>query len=92
MGTTALMLPTTKRRRWSIRILIDTFLEEVPAKGLAAVFGTVTDRRWHMEGDFEPEGWSAFDDMSGGGKGSAGCGCFFLVVFVIGILAKLLFK
>ncbi len=45
-----------------------------------------------MEGDFEPEGWSAFDDTSGGGKGSAGCGCFFLVVFVIGILATLLFK
>ena len=44
-----------------------------------------------MDGDFEPEGWSAFDDL-GGGKGNAGCGCFFLVVFAIGILVALLSK
>ncbi len=31
-----------------------------------------------MDGDFEPEGWSAFDDMGGKAKGNAGCGCFFL--------------
>lgn len=30
-----------------------------------------------MDGDFEPEGWSAFDDMGGKAKGNAGCGCFF---------------
>lgn len=45
-----------------------------------------------MDVDFYPEGWSAFDDMSGGEKGNAGCGRFFLVMFVIGILATLLFK
>ena len=45
-----------------------------------------------MDGDFEPEGWSAFDDLGGGGKGNAGCGCFFLVVFLIGILAALMSK
>jgi len=47
-----------------------------------------------MDGDFEPEGWSAFDDLGGGGngKGNAGCGCFFLVVFAIGILVALLSK
>jgi len=43
------------------------------------------------DGDFEPEGWGAFDD-SGGGRGSAGYGCFFLVVFLIGILVALLSK
>ena len=31
-----------------------------------------------MDGDCEPEGWSAFDDMGGKAKGNAGCGCFFL--------------
>lgn len=44
-----------------------------------------------MDGDFVPEGWSAFDDL-GGGKGNAGCGCFFLVVFLIGILVALMRK
>ena len=58
----------------------------------AAVFGIVIDRGWNMDGDFEPEGWSAFDDLGGGGKGNAGCGCFFLVLFVIGVLATLLCK
>lgn len=28
-----------------------------------------------MDGNFEPEGWSAFDDMGGNAKGNAGCGC-----------------
>ena len=45
-----------------------------------------------MDGDFESEGWSAFDDLGGGGKGNAGCGCFFLVLLVIGILVGLLSK
>lgn len=43
-----------------------------------------------MDGDFEPEGWSAFDDMGGKAKGNAGCGCFFLVLFLNGILVTLL--
>ena len=45
-----------------------------------------------MECDFEPEGWSAFDDLDGDGKGNAGCGCFFLVVSLIGIFVALLSK
>lgn len=45
-----------------------------------------------MDGDFEPEGWRAFDDMGGKAKGNAGCGCFFLVLFVNGILVTLLSK
>lgn len=45
-----------------------------------------------MDGDFEPEGWNAFDDMGGNVKGNAGCGCFFLALFVIGILVTLLNK
>ena len=44
-------------------------------------------------GDFEPEGWSAFDDHGGRGvSGSAGCGCLILVAFVIGIFVTLLGK
>lgn len=43
-----------------------------------------------MDGDFEPEGWSAFDDMGGKAKGNAGCGCFFPVLFLNGILVTLL--
>ena len=39
MGTTVRMLPTTKRPRWSIGILIDTFMEEASAKGYAAMGG-----------------------------------------------------
>lgn len=45
-----------------------------------------------MDADFYPEGWSAFEDMGGDGKGDAGCGCLFLVVFLIGILVALLNK
>lgn len=45
-----------------------------------------------MDGDFEPEGWSAFDDMGGKAKGNAGCGCFFLGLFLNGILVTLLNK
>ena len=39
MGTIARMLPTTKRPRWSIGILIDTFMELASAKGYAAMGG-----------------------------------------------------
>ena len=39
MATIVPMPPTMKKPRWSIGILIDTFLEEVSAKGLAAVCG-----------------------------------------------------
>mgnify|MGYP004525513715 FL=1 len=45
-----------------------------------------------MDGDFEPEGWSAFDDMGGNAKENAGCGCFFPVLFLNGILVTLLSK
>ena len=41
-------------------------------------------------GDFEPEGWSAFDDHgSHGDKGNAGCAIFFIAVFLIAIISKL---
>ena len=43
-----------------------------------------------MDGDCEPEGWSAFDDMGGNVKGNAGGGCFVLALFGIGILVTLL--
>ena len=39
MATIVPMLPTTKRPRWSIGILIDTFMEEASAKGYAAMGG-----------------------------------------------------
>lgn len=45
-----------------------------------------------MDGDFEPEGWSAFDDMGGNVKGNADCGCFFPVLFLNGIWVTLLSK
>jgi hypothetical protein len=45
-----------------------------------------------MDGDFEPEGWSAFDDRGGRTKGNAGCGCFFLVLFIIAIVVALMMK
>lgn len=43
-----------------------------------------------MEADFEPEGWSAFDDHgSHGEKGNAGCAIFFIALFVIVVISKL---
>ena len=45
-----------------------------------------------MDGDFEPEGWRAFDDMGGDAQGNAGCGCFFLALFIIGSWVTLLSK
>ena len=41
-------------------------------------------------GDFEPEGWSAFDaNGSHGEKGNAGCAIVFIAVFLIAIISKL---
>ena len=38
------------------------------------------------DGDFEPEGWSAFDDHgTHGEKGNAGCAVFFIVIVVIAV-------
>ena len=35
------------------------------------------------DGDFEPEGWGAFDDHGAHGeKGNAGCAAFFIVIAV----------
>ena len=41
-------------------------------------------------GDFEQEGWSAFDDNGlHGDKGNAGCAIFFIALFLIAIISKL---
>lgn len=42
------------------------------------------------DGDFEPEGWSAFDENGKGVKGNAGCGCFFIVLAIVAILMMFL--
>lgn len=43
------------------------------------------------DGDFEPEGWSAFDDRGAHGeKGNAGCALFFIVIAVLTIVGKIL--
>ena len=42
------------------------------------------------EGDFEQEGWSAFDDHGAHGeKGNAGCAVFFIVIVVVAIIGKI---
>ena len=42
------------------------------------------------ECDFEPEGWSAFDDRGAHGeKGNAGCAVFFIVIAVVAIIGKI---
>ena len=42
------------------------------------------------DGDFEPEGWSAFDDHGAHGeKGNAGCAVFFIVIAVVAIVGKI---
>ena len=42
------------------------------------------------EGDFEPEGWSAFDDHGAQDeKGNAGCAVFFIVIVVVAIIGKI---
>ena len=42
------------------------------------------------EGDFEPEGWSAFDDHGAHGeKGIAWCAVFFIVIVVVAIIGKI---
>ena len=56
----------------------------------AAVFGVVITYRGGMDGDFEPEGWSAFDDHKGRGvSGNAGCAVFFIALFLIAVISKL---
>ena len=43
-----------------------------------------------MDGDFEPEGWSAFDDHGAhGDKGNAGCAVVFIIIVVIGMISRL---
>jgi hypothetical protein len=43
-----------------------------------------------MDTDFEPEGWSAFDDhRAQGDKGNAGCAVVFIAVAIVAILAKI---
>ena len=42
------------------------------------------------DGDFEPEGWSAFDDHGAQDeKGNAGCAVFFIVIVVVAIIGKI---
>ena len=42
------------------------------------------------DGDFEPEGWSAFDDHGvQDEKGNAGCAVFFIVIAVVAISGKI---
>ena len=42
------------------------------------------------DGDFEPEGWSAFDDHGAHGeKGNAGCAFAILAVVIIATIGKL---
>lgn len=42
------------------------------------------------DGDFEPEGWSAFDDHGvQDEKGNAGCAVFFIVIAVVAIIGKI---
>jgi len=43
-----------------------------------------------MDGDFELEGWSAFDDHGAHGEpGNAGCAIFFIAVFVIAVVSNI---
>lgn len=42
------------------------------------------------DGDFEPDGWSAFDDHgSQDEKGNAGCLVLFLVIVIVTIIGKI---
>lgn len=41
-------------------------------------------------GDFEPEGWSAFDDHGAHGeKGNAGCAAVFIVIAIVTVIGKI---
>ena len=41
-------------------------------------------------GDFEPEGWSAFDDYGARGeKGNAGCAAVMIVIFIVAIVSSI---
>lgn len=42
------------------------------------------------DGDFEPEGWSAFDDHgTQGEKGNAGCAAVMIVIFIVAIVSSI---
>ena len=40
------------------------------------------------DGDFEPEGWSAFDEH-GGGEGNGGCAAVMIVIFIVAIVSSI---
>ena len=43
-----------------------------------------------MDADFEPEGWSAFDDHgTHGDKGNAGCALALILMAIVAILVKI---
>ena len=43
-----------------------------------------------MDADFEPDGWSAFDDHGAhGDNGNAGCAVAFITVAIVAILTKI---
>lgn len=41
------------------------------------------------DGDFEPEGWSAYDEHGGGGEGNAGCAAVMIVIFIVAIVSSI---
>ena len=42
------------------------------------------------DGDFEPEGWSAFDDHGAHGeKGNGGCAAVFIVIAIVTVIGKI---
>ena len=54
------------------------------------LFGIVTTGNRMSDGDFDPEGWSAFDDHGAHGeKGNAGCAIFFIVIAVVVIIGRI---
>lgn len=42
------------------------------------------------DGDFEPEGWNAFDDHgTQGEKGNGGCAAVMIVIFIVAIVSSI---